>query len=60
MKQILGHGISYKFYETIKLWWIICKFNNIIDPFKELTIGKNIKVPSLDLVKQVLKIISEQ
>lgn len=53
-------GISYKFYETIRLWWLICKFNNIIDPFKELTTGKIIKVPSLDFAKQILRIIETQ
>jgi nucleoid-associated protein YgaU len=29
-------GISFQFYNTIKLWWLICKFNNINNPFEEL------------------------
>lgn len=53
-------GISYKFYETIRLWWLICKFNKIVDPFKELTTGKIIKIPSMDFAKQILRIISTQ
>lgn len=28
--------ISYKMYGTVKLWWLICKFNNIQNPFTEL------------------------
>jgi len=30
-------NISYKFYGTYKLWWLICKFNHIKYPFDELT-----------------------
>ena len=26
--------ISYKVFGTIRLWWLLCKFNNIKDPFK--------------------------
>ena len=26
--------ISYKVFGTIRLWWLLCKFNNVKDPFK--------------------------
>jgi hypothetical protein len=26
-------NLSFKFYNTYKLWWLICKFNNIKNPF---------------------------
>jgi nucleoid-associated protein YgaU len=26
-------NIAYKHYRNIKLWWLICKFNNIKNPF---------------------------
>jgi hypothetical protein len=29
-------SISFIFYKTIKLWWVICKFNNVKNPFTEL------------------------
>lgn len=30
-------SISFIFYKTIKLWWVICKFNDIKNPFTELS-----------------------
>ncbi len=50
-------SISYKFYRTYKLWWLICKFNNITNPFYELTPGKEIKIPSKEMVDSILAII---
>lgn len=47
-------AISYKFYKTIKLWWLICKFNDIKNPFTELIPGKYIKIPDENLVKTIL------
>lgn len=50
-------SISYRFYRTYKLWWLICKFNNITNPFYELTPGKEIKIPSKEMVDSILAII---
>lgn len=50
-------SISYKFYRTYKLWWLICKFNNVTNPFYELTPGKEIKIPSKEMVDSILAII---
>jgi hypothetical protein len=50
-------NISYKFYGTIKLWWLICKFNNIKNPFTELTPGKILKIPVNELMENVLDVI---
>ena len=52
-------NISFKFYNTIGLWWLICKFNNIINPFTEITPGKFIKIPSEQVVKIILSNINE-
>jgi len=46
--------ISYKFYNTIELWWLICKFNNIKDPLKMPSAGTFIKIPSTDLKNTIL------
>ena len=46
--------ISFKFYGTIELWWIICKINNIKDPSTELIPGTIINIPSQDAVLLVL------
>ena len=26
--------ISHNLFGTIRLWWLLCKFNNITDPFE--------------------------
>lgn len=51
-------SISYMYYGTIKLWWLICKFNNIIDPFAELIPGKKILIPCQQIINQILLLIS--
>lgn len=50
-------GISFKFYKTIKLWWLICKVNNIKNPFFELTPGKNIKILDISIINDILQSI---
>ena len=50
-------SISYKFYRTYKLWWLICKMNNVKNPFYELIPGKEIKIPSKEMVDAILAVI---
>jgi hypothetical protein len=50
-------NISYKFYGTIKLWWLICRFNDIKNPFNELEAGKILKIPVKELMDSVLNVI---
>jgi len=47
-------GISFKFYKTIKLWWLICKVNNIKNPFTELIPGKVIKILDKSIIDNIL------
>lgn len=51
-------NISYKFYRNIKLWWLICRFNNIKNPFTQLVINKVIKIPNQQLVNQIINLIN--
>ena len=50
-------GISYKVYETIDLWWLICKFNDVKNPFDELVEGRILRIPSEELVDIILNTI---
>lgn len=50
--------ISYRFYHTVELWWLICKFNNIKNPFKELIPGTVIKIPSDEVKDIILSVLS--
>ena len=52
-------SISFKFYNTYKLWWLICKFNNIINPFTELTVGTFIKILKPNYADMILKNIRD-
>lgn len=40
--------ISYKFYGTSTYDWAIADANNIEDPIKDITIGKALKIPSIN------------
>lgn len=50
-------NISYRFYGTVKLWWLLCRFNNIKNPFNELTPGKIILIPKDELKDTILEVI---
>lgn len=48
-------NISFKFFNTYKLWWLICKFNNVEDPFQELQQGRIIKIPTNELIRKIIE-----
>jgi len=48
-------NISNKYYDTPYLWWVICIFNNIVNPFEELNPGDSIKVLKSEFLYQFLK-----
>ena len=50
-------NISYRNFGTIKLWWLICKFNNIKNPFEEIEAGKIIKISSKQLMETIINVI---
>lgn len=61
----VNHGdcwtsISYKKYNTTRLWWLICKMNKIYDPFKELKPGTKLKILSDTYTQTILDMIKEQ
>jgi hypothetical protein len=52
--------ISYKFYNTIDLWWLICEYNQIKNPTQLPEVGKKIKVLKKELVWAVISEINNQ
>ena len=36
--------ISFKFYNTVDLWWLICKVNEIVNPFEMPSPGTILKI----------------
>lgn len=53
-KDNLFH-ISYKFYDTVNLWWIIAYINKLSDPF--FIEGKNLKILKKEVVGQILETV---
>ncbi len=48
-------NLSFKFFNTYKLWWLLCKFNNVEDPFKQLKAGTIIKIPEKEIIRNLLQ-----
>ena len=44
-------GLALEFYNNPTLFWIICSFNRIQDPFTQLKEGETIKIPSLSNIE---------
>ena len=40
-------SIALKYYNNPTLYWVICDFNRIQDPFSEIEIGTLIKIPTI-------------
>ena len=45
--------ISFKFYETTDLWWVILIYNNIFSAF-EIYEGVELEIPNLSTINDIL------
>jgi hypothetical protein len=52
-------SISFKFYGTENLWWIICKTNGIIDPTASPVDGDVINIIKQEFLQTILSEIRE-
>ena len=43
--------LALDYYNNPTLYWVICSFNRIQDPFRELQEGEKIKIPSLSSIE---------
>lgn len=50
-------NLSYLYYDTIDLWWLIAITNNVFNPFK---IPSTLKILKPEFVEDVLDIIKSQ
>ena len=46
--------ISYKYYDTIDLWWLVCKMNNVVNPFEQLQTGTLLKILNKQYVQKMI------
>lgn len=51
--------IAYKFYKDVRLWWIVCATNRIINPVKLPAPGTIVKILTPDTVRSVLNKLKE-
>jgi hypothetical protein len=52
--------LSYKHYNTIDLWWLICAYNQIEDPTKLIKPGTEIKILKKAYIGTVLDELKSQ
>jgi len=54
------HLISYKYYNTMELWWLVCAYNQIENPVKMPTPGTQIKLLKSSYVGTVISELTKQ
>lgn len=48
------YDLSFEYYGTTRLWWIILVANNIINPFTDIKTGDRIKILKKNIVTDIL------
>lgn len=43
--------LALQYYGNPTLYWVICSYNRIQNPYKELVIGSTIKIPSMSNIQ---------
>jgi hypothetical protein len=54
------HLISFKNYNTMDLWWLICAYNQITNPVKMPEPGTQIKILKSSYVSAIISEINKQ
>lgn len=49
--------IAWKEYNNVKLWWVICSVNNIINPVAQPEPGIVLKILDINIVDNILQTI---
>ena len=44
-------SLALKYYNNPTLYWVICSYNHVQDPYKELTEGESLKIPVLSNIR---------
>ncbi len=50
--------ISYKVFGTIHGWWVIALANEIMNPLQPLNPGTILKIPNLNIVREIIRQIN--
>jgi nucleoid-associated protein YgaU len=54
------HLISYKYYNTMDLWWLICAYNQIQNPVKMPEVGTELKILKANYVSTIISELNKQ
>lgn len=54
------HLISYNYYNTMDLWWLVCAYNEIQNPVKMPEPGTQIKLLKASYVSDVISELNKQ
>ena len=52
-------NISYKYYDTERLWWLVCEMNDVVNPYEDLDPGQRIKILKEGYLYNVFKNLTE-
>jgi hypothetical protein len=52
------YHLSYKYYNTTRLWWTILTANNIVNPFADIPAGTPLKILKQPVISQILSQMS--
>lgn len=48
-------NISYRYYDTPALWWLIALTNNIVNPFEDPKAGDSLKILKFEYIYRILR-----
>ena len=51
--------IAYKYYQDVRLWWLVCSMNHIINPVEQPVPGTIIKMLNANTVRSILSTIKD-
>lgn len=54
------YSISHRVYGTLNLWWLVCLYNNINNPFERVKAKSVLKILKPELVGIVISEITKQ
>lgn len=52
------YEMSYKYYGTTRLWWLILVANKVNNPFEDIKTGDRIKILRKEIVSEILSQIN--
>jgi hypothetical protein len=53
-------NISYKYYNTIHLWWLVCEYNRITNPLDMPKLGTKLKLLKSEYVWTIISELNKQ